>query len=261
MVAAWIRALTGVGPSMASGSQTCSGNWALLPTAPTNSSRPIQVTRPELHERHLAKTLGELQRAEGGEDQEQAEREAPVAHAVDEERLLAGLRGALLVEPERDQQVRAQAHALPAQEHQQVVVGQDEDEHGEHEEVQVGEEAVVAAVAAHVADRVVVHEHADRADDDQHDGRRASRPGSPTATWKLPADTQVNRLKSMALVWAPTTCDDDDHAEDPRRRHRASETTSGRGLEDVLAEQEREGKTGQGQQRDEGRSMACTRRP
>ena len=25
---------TGVGPSMASGSQTCSGNWALLPIAP-----------------------------------------------------------------------------------------------------------------------------------------------------------------------------------------------------------------------------------
>jgi len=34
IVAAWIRAETGVGPSMASGSQTCSGNWALLPTAP-----------------------------------------------------------------------------------------------------------------------------------------------------------------------------------------------------------------------------------
>ena len=28
IVAAWIKALTGVGPSIASGSQTCSGNWA-----------------------------------------------------------------------------------------------------------------------------------------------------------------------------------------------------------------------------------------
>ena len=43
-----MRALTGVGPSMASGSQTCSGNWALLPTAPTNSSRAIQVMTPWL---------------------------------------------------------------------------------------------------------------------------------------------------------------------------------------------------------------------
>ena len=34
MVAAWISADTGVGPSIASGSHTCSGNCADLPTAP-----------------------------------------------------------------------------------------------------------------------------------------------------------------------------------------------------------------------------------
>ena len=34
MVAAWMSAETGVGPSIASGSHTCSGNWADLPTAP-----------------------------------------------------------------------------------------------------------------------------------------------------------------------------------------------------------------------------------
>src|SRR4029079_3064480 len=33
IVAAWIRADTGVGPSIASGSHTCSGNCALLPIA------------------------------------------------------------------------------------------------------------------------------------------------------------------------------------------------------------------------------------
>src|SRR5271165_4705018 len=43
MVAAWIRADTGVGPSMASGSQTYSGNCADLPQAPTNSSRQAAV--------------------------------------------------------------------------------------------------------------------------------------------------------------------------------------------------------------------------
>ncbi len=43
IVAAWIMALTGVGPSMASGSQTCSGNCALLPTVPANSSRPMTL--------------------------------------------------------------------------------------------------------------------------------------------------------------------------------------------------------------------------
>ena len=38
IVAAWINALTGVGPAMASGSQVSSGIWALLPMAPTKSS-------------------------------------------------------------------------------------------------------------------------------------------------------------------------------------------------------------------------------
>ena len=39
MVAAWISADTGVGPSMASGSQVCRKNWALLPMAPMNSRK------------------------------------------------------------------------------------------------------------------------------------------------------------------------------------------------------------------------------
>ncbi len=40
MVAAWMRADTGVGPSIASSSQACSGNCADLPHAPSRSSRP-----------------------------------------------------------------------------------------------------------------------------------------------------------------------------------------------------------------------------
>ena len=38
MVAAWIKADTGVGPSMASGNQMCNGNMALLPAPPINIS-------------------------------------------------------------------------------------------------------------------------------------------------------------------------------------------------------------------------------
>ena len=41
MVAAWMRADTGVGPSMASGSHMYSGIWADLPTAPRKSMRPM----------------------------------------------------------------------------------------------------------------------------------------------------------------------------------------------------------------------------
>src|SRR5579863_7934792 len=44
IVAAWISALTGVGPSIASGSQTCSGNCADLAAAATKSSSAIAIT-------------------------------------------------------------------------------------------------------------------------------------------------------------------------------------------------------------------------
>src|ERR1700690_3467315 len=43
MVAAWINAETGVGPSMASGSHTYNGSWADLPQAPTNRSSVAAV--------------------------------------------------------------------------------------------------------------------------------------------------------------------------------------------------------------------------
>jgi hypothetical protein len=44
MVAAWIWAETGVGPAMASGSQTDNGNWADFPAAPVSNNRPRVVT-------------------------------------------------------------------------------------------------------------------------------------------------------------------------------------------------------------------------
>ena len=41
-----MSALTGVGPSIASGSHTCSGNCADLPTAPANIPRATHVATP-----------------------------------------------------------------------------------------------------------------------------------------------------------------------------------------------------------------------
>ena len=46
MVAAWMSAETGVGPAIASGSQTCSGTCADLPAAPANSRSAIHVAVP-----------------------------------------------------------------------------------------------------------------------------------------------------------------------------------------------------------------------
>ena len=43
MVAAWISAEIGVGPSIESGSHTCNGTCADLPMAPTNSRMQMSV--------------------------------------------------------------------------------------------------------------------------------------------------------------------------------------------------------------------------
>ena len=41
-----MSALTGVGPSIASGNQTCNGTCALLPTAPAKINAPISARVP-----------------------------------------------------------------------------------------------------------------------------------------------------------------------------------------------------------------------
>ena len=83
MVAAWISAETGVGPSMASGSQTYSGNCADLPVAPMNSSSAIDAQHAEAGvsgvETAAAQSrihVGEAHRAEHAEHQQHAEDEA-----------------------------------------------------------------------------------------------------------------------------------------------------------------------------------------
>src|SRR5882762_11729861 len=48
MVAAWMRAEMGVGPSIESGSQTCSGTCADLPIAPMNRQTQIRVSASTL---------------------------------------------------------------------------------------------------------------------------------------------------------------------------------------------------------------------
>ena len=49
IVAAWMSALTGVGPSIASGSHTCSGTWPDLPMAPQkiSSAMPVETAMPK----------------------------------------------------------------------------------------------------------------------------------------------------------------------------------------------------------------------
>jgi hypothetical protein len=121
----------------------------------------------------------EVERAEGHVDEKNAEDEAPVADAVRNERLLAGVRRALLLAVMISRYDKA--HALPAHEHHQEVAPQDEHEHEEAEEVQVAEESrdAGARLVGHVGRRVHVNHRADPGhDEDHHPGQRVE-PESP----------------------------------------------------------------------------------
>ena len=89
----------------------------------------------------LAEHDTEVERAEGGEDQHEADEEAPVADAVDDERLLARCGGRRFGEPEADEQVGRQPDQLPADEHEPEVVRQHQRQHRGDEQVHVAEEA------------------------------------------------------------------------------------------------------------------------
>ena len=74
--------------------------------------------------------------------------------------------------PEADQQVRGEADALPADEQDQVVVGQDQQQHGGDEQVEEAEEAAPPLVVGHVADGVDVDQAAYSGDQqDEDDGQ------------------------------------------------------------------------------------------
>src|SRR3546814_15248337 len=85
--------------------------------------------------------LGDRDRAEDEEGAEDAEHEAKVADAVDDERLdRRGVRARLLV-PETDEQIGCQADAFPTEEHLDEIVRGHEHQHREGEEREIGEEA------------------------------------------------------------------------------------------------------------------------
>ena len=94
--------------------------------------------------RACAEDLVKLQGAKIGEDQEHGDQQAKITDAVGDEGFLGshGIADAILAlfKPETDQQVGAQAHTFPADEHHQVVIGADQDHHGGDEQVEIDKE-------------------------------------------------------------------------------------------------------------------------
>ncbi len=120
--------------------------------------------------RRLREDGVEVDRLRHHEHGEDAEREAEIADAVDDEGLDRGGVGLGLVVPEADQQIAREADALPAEEHLREVVGGHQRQHGEGEERQVREEPRPVRVLGHVADRIEVHERGDGRHHHQHHG-------------------------------------------------------------------------------------------
>jgi hypothetical protein len=117
--------------------------------------------------------LGVVERSRECCNEADAEDEAEVADAVDEEGLQVGEDGRRLGVPEADEQVADQSHRLPAEEQLQEVVAHDEHQHREGEQRDVGEEPLVAGVVGHVADGVDVDHQRNERDDAHHHGRQA----------------------------------------------------------------------------------------
>ena len=105
IVAAWIKALTGVGPSIASGSQMCSGNWADFPTAPMKSSRAMSNIRSGDLFGDRGEHVAVIQASEVPEDQDYADGESEVADSIDEESLYRRISCGLALVPEADEQI------------------------------------------------------------------------------------------------------------------------------------------------------------
>ncbi len=180
MVAAWIRAEIGVGPSMESGSHTCSGTCADLPMAPMNRQMQMSVSASTPPSPTAATPARDLRsRGEGLADSRgcRCSRRRPRCRAGIRSprsrltrnalRRCEGRRRARV--PEADQQIGDAADRFPAEEQLHEVVRHHEHQHREREQRDVAEEALVARVIGHVADGVDVHAQRHERDHGHHE--------------------------------------------------------------------------------------------
>ena len=141
--------------------------------------------------------------------------------------LLPAVAFAELLVPEADQRPRAEADALPADEHEQQVVAQHQRQHREGEEVQVGEEPPVGVVVVHVAGGVEVDQPADAGDDeDHHGGERIGREGEvDVQRADVDPGEQIGNQVPL-LRWQPGELEQHAERQDERCRHRARTRSS-----------------------------------
>ena len=101
-----------------------------------------------------------------------AQHESEIADAIYDERLFPSIRRRLPQKIKPDQQVTRQPHAFPAHEQQHIIRRQHQNQHEKHEQVQVGEKPVVAALMRHVPGGINMNQPAHPGDHQQHHHRQ-----------------------------------------------------------------------------------------
>jgi hypothetical protein len=122
-----------------------------------------QLVRSSPHDLH------EVQGPHLDEDQEEGDEESEVPDAVHDERLLSRVGLLPVSEPEPDQEVGAQPHPLPPDEHHREGGAGDQDQHEEDEEIEVREVPGIARIVLHVPHAEDVDEEPDPRDHQHHD--------------------------------------------------------------------------------------------
>ncbi len=144
------------------------GKLRRLPGRTEQQQQPHRLDDAAGQVGRLGEDLAVLQPAGVHDEQEHRQQQAGIADAVHHERSRGCLGGSRTVAVEADQQVGADPDPLPAEEHDQVVVGHDQHEHREHEQRNDGEVAGEAFLVVHVVDREVRDQGADAGDDEHH---------------------------------------------------------------------------------------------
>ena len=195
IVAAWISADTGVGPSIASGSHRYSGSCALLPhgTDEQQTARwPWRSLAPWLACCVVDADVAQRALAWKAKNIAIMKPQSPTRLVTNA--FLPAVAALSRVVPERDQQVRARADALPPEERDEHVLAEHQHQHAEREQVEVQEELGELRVAVHVADRVEVDQRADAGDEQAH--RDAQRIGE-----EREVDVQTSRRAPRRTPW------------------------------------------------------------
>ena len=104
----------------------------------------------------------------GAPQQQNAKDKPKIAQTVRDERLLGGIRRRRAFVPEANEQVAANAHQFPEDEHHHEVVRQHDAKHGKGEQAQAGKVARHAGIVLHVAVGIEVNGRAHPGDHQQH---------------------------------------------------------------------------------------------